>query len=99
VPPRSSTPTRAASAEEFTAVLETKGVRIGMDGKRRWIDNVFIERLWRSVKYEDIYLHAYQTPREVKVALARLLRFLQCAPAIRASNIEHPMRCTSERKT
>ena len=40
-----------------------------MDGKGRWIDNVFIERLWRSVKYEEIYLHAYQTPDEGRVGL------------------------------
>jgi putative transposase len=60
---------------DFTAVLETKGVRISMDGKGRWIDNVFVERLWRSVKYESIYLHAYETPREVRVALARYFEF------------------------
>jgi putative transposase len=59
----------------FTAVLDTKGVRISMDGKGRWIDNVFVERLWRSVKYESIYLHAYETPREVNVALARYFDF------------------------
>ena len=39
---------------------------MSMDGKGRWIDNVFVERLWRSVKYEHVYLHAYATPREVK---------------------------------
>jgi len=61
--------------EDFTAVLATKGVRISMDGKGRWIDNVFVERLWRSVKYESIYLHAYETPREVRVALARYFEF------------------------
>ena len=60
---------------DFTAVLDTKGVRISMDGKGRWIDNVFVERLWRSVKYESIYLHAYETPREVRVALARYFEF------------------------
>ena len=60
---------------DFTAVLDTKGVRISMDGKGRWIDNVFVERLWRSVKYESIYLHAYETPREVTVALARYFEF------------------------
>lgn len=43
--------------------LETQGVRVSMDGQGRWIDNVFVERLWRSVKYEEIYLHAYETPR------------------------------------
>lgn len=61
--------------KDFTAVLATKGVRISMDGKGRWIDNVFVERLWRSVKYESIYLHAYETPREVRVALARYFEF------------------------
>ena len=61
--------------EHFTAVLAAKGVRISMDGKGRWIDNVFVERLWRSVKYESIYLHAYETPREVRVALARYFEF------------------------
>jgi hypothetical protein len=52
-----------------------------MDGKGRWIDNVFVERLWRSVKYESMYLHAHETPREVKVELARYFDFLQCTPA------------------
>ena len=61
--------------EAFTKVLAAKGVRISMDGKGRWIDNVFVERLWRSVKYEDIYLHAYATPREVTVALKRYFTF------------------------
>jgi putative transposase len=56
---------------DFTAVLDIKGIRISMDGKGRWIDNVFIERLWRNVKYDSIYLHAYETPREVNVALTR----------------------------
>ena len=60
---------------DFTAVLAARGVRISMDGKGRWIDNVFVERLWRSVKYESIYLHAYETPREVRVALARYFEF------------------------
>ncbi len=44
---------------EFTGVLKTHGVQISMDGKGRCLDNVFIERLWRSVKYEEVYLHAY----------------------------------------
>ena len=47
------------TSEEWTRTLEDAGVRISMDGKGRWIDNVFIERLWRSVKYEEVYLHAY----------------------------------------
>ena len=61
--------------EHFTSPLAHKKVRISMDGKGRWIDNVFVERLWRSVKYEDIYLHAYETVGEVKAALARYFSF------------------------
>ena len=63
------------TAEAFTKVLEAKGVRVSMDGKGRWVDNVFIERLWRSVKYEDIYLHAYETVREVRAALTSYFSF------------------------
>jgi putative transposase len=63
------------TAEDFTQVLQAKGVRVSMDGKGRWVDNVFVERLWRSVKYEDLYLHAYETVREVQVALARYFSF------------------------
>jgi putative transposase len=63
------------SAEDFTAVLLAKGVRVSMDGKGRWIDNVFVERLWKSVKYEDIYLHAYNSVRELRAALRRYFEF------------------------
>ena len=49
------------TSDAFTQVLKDAGVRISMDGKGRWIDNVFIERLWRSVKYEEVYLKAYET--------------------------------------
>ena len=45
----------------FTEVLKGAGVAISMDGKGRWVDNVFVERLWRSVKYEEVYLHAYES--------------------------------------
>jgi len=61
--------------EDFTAPLANQKIRISMDGKGRWIDNVFVERLWRSVKYEDIYLHAYETVGEVKAALALYFSF------------------------
>ena len=48
---------------------------VGTDGRGRAFDNIFVERLWRSVKYESIYLHAYATPREVTVALTRYFDF------------------------
>jgi len=47
------------TSQDFTGMLSSRGIRISMDGKGRWVDNVFVERLWRSLKYEDIYLKAY----------------------------------------
>jgi transposase InsO family protein len=58
------------TSDEFTAVLKDAGVRISMDGKGRWLDNVFVERLWRSVKYEEVYLHAYGSIAEANRRLA-----------------------------
>lgn len=52
------------TSEAFTGELKKHGVKISMDGKGRWIDNVYVERLWRSLKYEEVYLHAYQNVRE-----------------------------------
>ena len=49
------------TSESFTDVLKAHGIQISMDGKGRWMDNVFIERLWRSLKYEEVYLKAYDT--------------------------------------
>jgi putative transposase len=60
---------------EFTSMLAAAGVRISMDGRGRWIDNVFIERLWRSLKYEDIYLKGYADGREAKAGIAEWLAF------------------------
>ncbi len=63
------------TANAFTEVLKAHDVAISMDGKGRWLDNVFIERLWRSVKYEDIYLRAYETPANLRAGLARYFNF------------------------
>jgi putative transposase len=63
------------TAEAFTGVLKAHDVAISMDGKGRWVDNVFVERLWRSVKYEDIYLHAYDSVKDLNAALARYFSF------------------------
>ena len=60
---------------EFTGVLQAHGIRISMDGKGRWLDNVFVERLWRSVKYEQVYLHAYESVSEAKQKLASYFIF------------------------
>lgn len=57
------------TSEAFTHVLKSAGVRISMDGRGRWRDNIMIERLWRSLKYECIYLHAFETGSEVRRGL------------------------------
>ena len=57
------------TSDSFTSDLKAHGVKISMDGKGRWVDNVFIERLWRSVKYEEVYLKAYQTMQEARQSL------------------------------
>lgn len=58
----------------FTGVLED-GVQISMDGKGSWIDNVFIERFWRSLKYEEVYLHANENVREAKNGITRYMEY------------------------
>lgn len=63
------------SSHAFTTYLKERGITLSMDGKGAWRDNVFVERLWRSVKYEDIYLHAYESVHEVKKGLNRYFCF------------------------
>jgi putative transposase len=59
----------------FTEVLQDAGVRISMDGRGRFFDNIFVERLWRTVKYEEVYLHDYRTVRDARTGLSRYFRF------------------------
>ena len=66
---------------EFTGLLKDNGIQISMDGKGCWRDNVFVERLWRSVKYEEVYLHAYDTVSDAKAGLQRYFaRYNQIRP-------------------
>jgi putative transposase len=59
----------------FTGVLTDNGIAISMDGKGAWRDNVFVERLWRSVKYEEVYLKAYDSVGEARTSIGRYLDF------------------------
>jgi len=59
----------------FTATLEAVGVRISMDGRGRVLDNIFVERLWRTVKYEDIYITEYKTVPELQMGLENYFKF------------------------
>ena len=60
---------------EFTGLLTHHGIQISMDGKGCWRDNVFVERLWKSIKYEEVYLHAYETVSAAHQGLERDLTF------------------------
>ena len=63
------------TSSAFLDVLRAHNIRISMDGKGCWRDNVFVERLWRSVKYEEVYLHAYESVSEVRTGLRRYFTF------------------------
>jgi putative transposase len=62
----------------FTGALASNGIAISMDGRGAWRDNVFVERLWRSVKYEEVYLRAYETVGEARNSIGRYLDFYNC---------------------
>jgi len=63
------------TSQTFTGLLKQHGIAISMDGKGCWRDNVFIGRLWKSVKYEEVYLRAYDSVSHAKASLSRYLTF------------------------
>lgn len=63
------------TSDGFTSLLERHGIRVSMDGKGRYTDNLFIERLWRTVKYEEVYLKAYQNGRDARAGIGEYFRF------------------------
>ena len=63
------------TSAEFTGALLAKGIAISMDGKGAWRDNVFVERLWRTIKYEEVYLRAYDTVNDARGSLGRYIAF------------------------
>ena len=80
------------TSEAFTSVLKQRNIKISMDGKGRWVDNVFIERLWRSVKYEEVYLHAYE---DIPHARKNLKSYFEFYNAKRRHQI---LGCTPDKK-
>ena len=63
------------TSEAFVGRLKKEGIDISMGGKGRWRDNVFVERVWKSIKYEEIYLHAYESVNEAKASIGRYIDF------------------------
>lgn len=78
------------TCEDWTNVLEAADVKISMDGKGRWIDNVFIERLWRSVKYENVYLKAYETGSALREGLTEYFEFYNAERTHQALDYRRP---------
>jgi len=63
------------TSQAFTEQLKKNGIAISLDGRGRWRDNVFVERAWKSIKYEEVYLHAYETVHEARTLIGRYLEF------------------------
>ena len=83
---------------DVTGVLLTPGVAISMDGRGAWRDNVFVERLWRSVKYEEVYLRAYDSVSEARSSIGRYLAFTIIGARIRALTGARRTRPTSRHR-
>jgi putative transposase len=85
------------TSEDFTGVLKSNEIVISMDGKRRWVDNVFVERLWRSVKCEEVYLHAYDDIRTAKASLNRYFEFYNTERKHQSLETKRLIGCTMRR--
>lgn len=83
----------------FSSLLETAGVQISMDGRGRYMDNIFVERLWRSLKHEDVYLKHYADAREAREGIAQWIAFYNVARPHQALSYRTPMRVWREGTT
>src|SRR4029077_9681121 len=83
------------TGQTFTGALAGNGIAISMDGKGAWRDNVFVERLWRSVKYEEVYLRAYDSVAKPVLRSAGILTSTMAAGPTRALTATHPIEPTS----
>ena len=83
------------TSSAFTNVLKREGVAISMDGRGRALDNIFVERLWRNVKYEDVYLKGYASMAELTVGLAQYFAFYNAERPHQALGYETPNRVYS----
>jgi putative transposase len=81
----------------FTGVLANNGIAISMDGKGAWRDNVFVERLWRSIKYEEVHLRAYDSVIEARASIGRYSPSTTAGDHTRALTARHPIKLTSTR--
>jgi len=78
------------TSEDFVETVLATGAKVSMDGRGRWIDNVFVERVWRSLKYEEVYLHAYETIKEARESIERWIDFYNHRRPHQALNYSTP---------
>ncbi len=78
------------TSEAFTGHLAAKNIAISMDGRGRALDNVFVERLWRTVKYEDVYIKGYETMRQAQEGLRIFFEYYNCGRQHKSLNYQHP---------
>ena len=79
---------------ELTGILKEHGIQISVDGTGCWRDNVFVERLWKNIKYEEVYLHAYETVIAAQQGLERYLTFYNRQGRTERLTVTHQMECT-----
>ncbi len=84
------------TSERFTGRLQSVGAQISMDGRGRCMDNIFTERLWRSVKYEEVYLSEYESPRAARRGLSRYLSFYNAGRPHQALGYKTPSQVFAE---
>ena len=72
------------TAHEFVQAVKDRGCKVSMDGRGAWRDNVFVERLWKSVKYERVYLHAYDSVTEARISIMQYMKWYNQSGRIRA---------------
>ena len=87
------------TSDDFTGTLKRHGVMISMDGKGRCLDNIFVERLWRSLKYEEVYLNAYESVAEAKAGIGAWLSFYNDERQHQSLGYRTPRRSSPTRRT
>jgi putative transposase len=86
------------TSTEFIKVLAAREIKVSMDGKGAWRDNVFVERLWRTIKYEEVYLRAYASVSEARTGSAAISASTTAAAHIHRLTGKRPIRPTSTRR-
>lgn len=85
------------TSDEFTRCLNGQDIRISMDGRGRALDNIFVERLWRSVKYEEVYLKSYETVRDAMIGIKEYMQFYNTERLHQSLNYQTPYEIYSKR--